>query len=138
MKKLSLAFVLLSLAALLAACGGSGGAGAPAASLSVEMTEFTFTPKEMTVFSGRETTLELKNSGSVEHAFTILKKGVAAQTPFDREKQAGDILVEFKVGTGQSETVKFTLPEPGEYSLVCAIPGHMEAGMVGKLTAVQP
>jgi uncharacterized cupredoxin-like copper-binding protein len=102
------------------------------------MSEFKFTPSEMTVFSGQETTLELKNSGAVEHDFTILKKGVAAKSPFDREKQAGDILTEFKLGTGKDETFKFTLPEPGEYALICVVPGHMEAGMVGKVTAVQP
>lgn len=123
---------------MLSACGGSGGSGTPAASISIEMTEFMFTPKEMTVFSGQETTLELKNSGSIEHKFTILKKGVAAQTPFDREKQAGDILAEFTLNAGKSDTVKFILPDPGEYAIICNIPGHMEAGMVGKLTAVQP
>ena len=123
---------------ILSACGGAGGSGAPATSISIEMTEFMFTPKEITVFSGQETTLELKNSGAVEHKFTILKKGVVAKTPFDREKQAGDILAEFTLGAGKSDTFKFTLPEPGEYAIICNIPGHMEAGMVGKLTGVQP
>jgi uncharacterized cupredoxin-like copper-binding protein len=92
----------------------------------------------MTVFSGQETTLDLKNNGAVEHKFTILKKGVVAQTPFDREKQAGDILAEFTLNAGKSDTFKFILPEPGGYTIICNIPGHMEAGMVGKLTAVQP
>jgi len=123
---------------ILSACGGTGGSGAPAAKISIEMTEFTFSPKEMTVFSGQEATLELKNSGAVEHDFTILKKGTVAKTPFDREKQAGDILAEFKLGSGKSDTFKFTLPEAGEYEIICNIPGHVEAGMVGKITAVQP
>ena len=92
----------------------------------------------MAAFSGQETTLELKNSGSIEHDFTILKKGAVAKTPFDGKKQAGDILAEFRLGAGKSDTFKFTLPEPGEYAIVCSISGHMEAGMVGKLTAVQP
>ena len=92
----------------------------------------------MTVFSGKETTLELKNSGAVEHDFTILKKGAVAKTPFDREKQAGDILAKYKLGAGKSDSFKFTLPEPGEYEIICNIPGHVEAGMVGKVTAVQP
>jgi uncharacterized cupredoxin-like copper-binding protein len=130
-------FVLV-FSVMLSACGGSGSSSAPAASISIEMTEFMFTPKEMTVFSGKETTLELKNSGAVEHDFTILKKGAAAKIPFDREKQAADILAEFKLGTGKSDTFKFSLPEPGEYEIICNIPGHVEAGMVGKLTAVQP
>jgi uncharacterized cupredoxin-like copper-binding protein len=135
-KKISVFALIFSI--ILSACGGSGGSGAPAASISIEMTEFTFNPKEITVFSGRETTLDLKNSGAVEHKFTILKKGVVAQAPFDPEKQAGDILAEFTLNAGKSEIVKFTLPEPGGYAFICNIPGHMEAGMAGKLTAVQP
>ena len=123
---------------ILSACGSMGSSGAPKASISIEMNEFMFSPKEMTVFSGKETTLELKNSGAVEHDFTILKKGAVAKTPFDREKQAGNILAEFRLGTGKSDTFNFTLPEPGDYAIVCGVPGHVEAGMVGKLTAVQP
>jgi len=138
MKKILITLVVLLLTALLSSCGGAGSASAPVTRLSVEMNEFSFTPKEMTVFAGKETTLELKNSGSIEHAFTILKKGVEAKTPFDREQQAGDILVEFKLGAGKETTKTFTLPEPGEYTLVCEILGHMEAGMAGKLIAVQP
>jgi uncharacterized cupredoxin-like copper-binding protein len=130
---------VLAFSIILSACGGAGGAGAvPAAKISIEMNEFMFSPKEMAVFSGQETTLELTNSGAVEHKFTILKKGVVARTPFDREKQAGDILVEFTLNAGKNDTFKFTLPEPGEYAIICNIPGHMEAGMVGKITAIQP
>jgi uncharacterized cupredoxin-like copper-binding protein len=135
-KMLFILLVLFSL--ILPACGGGSAPGAPSSKVSVEMTEFKFVPQEMTVFSGQETSLELKNSGAVEHDFTILKKGVAAKSPFNREQQAGDILTEFKLGSGKDDTFTFTLPEPGEYALICIIPGHMEAGMVGKITAVQP
>ena len=130
-------FALVS-SVILSACGGSGGLGAPAAKISIEMSEFMFTPKELAVYSGQEITLDLHNSGAVEHDFTILKKSAVAKTPFDREKQAGDILAEFRLGAGKSDTFKFTLPEPGEYEIICVVPGHVEAGMVGKITGVQP
>jgi uncharacterized cupredoxin-like copper-binding protein len=135
-KRLFILVILFSF--ILSACGGGSAPGAPSSKISVDMSEFKFEPREATVLSGQETTLELKNSGAVEHDFTILKKGVAAKTPFNRDNQAGDILTEFKLGTGKDDTFKFTLPEPGEYALICAIPGHIEAGMVGKIIAVQP
>lgn len=130
--------LVLMCSIVLTACGGTGSSATPSTNVSVEMSEFAFSPKEIAVFAGQETTLELKNSGAVEHDFTILKKDVVAKTPFNSEKQAGDILAEFKLNSGKSDTFKFTLPEPGEYALICVIPGHMEAGMVGKITAVQP
>jgi len=135
-------FLLLLLACtvfplILTACGGSD-SGKPVSSLSVEMSEFKFSPGSMTVFAGQPISLKLTNSGAVEHEFTILKKGSVAAIPFDREKQAADILAEYKLGANKSETYQFVLPETGEYSVICAIQGHMEAGMVAKLTAVNP
>jgi uncharacterized cupredoxin-like copper-binding protein len=122
---------------VLVACGGSD-SSKPVSTLSVEMSEFKFTPAAMTVFAGQEITLNLSNNGAVEHEFTILKKGSVATIPFDPEKQAADVLAKFKLGANKSETYQFILPEAGEYSVICAIQGHMEAGMVAKLTAVNP
>ncbi len=126
------------LSIILSACGGAGGSAVPASTISMDMSEFKFTPSELAVFSGKETTLELKNSGAVQHDFTILKQGAIPQTPFDHDKQAGDILAEFKLDAGQSGTFKFTLPAPGDYTFICGVPGHAEAGMKGKITAIQP
>jgi uncharacterized cupredoxin-like copper-binding protein len=120
-------------AMLLTACGTSQSNNAPVSSLSVEMSEFKFTPADMTVFAGKEITLTLVNNGGVEHDFAILKKGKVAQIPFDRDKQGNDILVDYKVGAKQSGEYKFTLPEAGEYQVICSIQGHMEAGMQARL-----
>jgi uncharacterized cupredoxin-like copper-binding protein len=133
--KKSRIFLILSLLIfpLLSAC-----AGAPVEAsntLTVEMTEFMFDPDDYTVSAGQEITLELSNAGAIEHEFLILKKGVVAQAPFDHDASAADILFQAKLGPGESATFTFTIPEPGEYEVVCALPGHMEAGMVGKLTA---
>jgi uncharacterized cupredoxin-like copper-binding protein len=119
---------------MITACGSSA-AAVPVTALSVEMSEFKFDPADFAVFAGKEVSLTLKNTGGVDHEFTILKKGVLAQIPFDREKQGKDILAEFKIGAKQSGEFKFTLPEAGEYQVICSIQGHMEAGMTGKITA---
>jgi len=135
-------FLLLLMAGIvfgliMTACGGSD-PGKPVSSLTVEMSEFKFSPSSMTVFARQSISLKLTNSGAVEHEFTILKKDSMATIPFDPEKQAGDILAKFKLGANQSETYQFVLPEAGEYRVICAIQGHMEAGMLAKLTAVNP
>ena len=138
MKKfLILGVASLLLAAVLTGCGGSD-SSKPSKSISVEMSEFKFTPTSMTVFANQEISLDLKNNGAVEHEFTILKKGSVASIPFDSEKQAADILFHFKLGANQAGAYKFLLPEAGEYPVICAIQGHMESGMVAKLTAVNP
>lgn len=134
-KNIVLGGLLALLSILLAACAGSGANSAPVTSISVEMSEFKFSPSDLVVAAGQEITLNLSNDGAVEHDFRILKKGVKASTPFDPEKQAADILFEARLGAGKSDKFTFTLPEAGEYQVICGIQGHMEAGMVAKITA---
>lgn len=124
-------FTILCLATLLlAACGGGGGA---ATTLEVDMVEFMFEPKTFTVPAGQEITLELVNNGAIEHDFVILKKGVAAEGNFDRNANLEGILFEAKLGPGKSGAFTFTIDEAGEYQVICSIPGHLAAGMAGKL-----
>lgn len=128
------ALVALVLALLLSACGGQS-SPTISTTLNVEMSEFMFNPKNLAVPAGQEITLNLKNNGSVEHDFVILKKGITAKTPFDAEAQKGDILFEARLNSGKSETYTLTLPETGDYEIVCSIPGHLEAGMQASLSA---
>lgn len=123
---------VFALAFVLAACAGGGGA-AQATTLEVDMVEFMFSPKEYTVPAGQQITLNLTNSGALEHNFIILRKGVAV-TSSANPVPAGDILFEAVVGAGQSGTFTFTLEEAGDYEVICSVPGHLEAGMVGKIT----
>jgi uncharacterized cupredoxin-like copper-binding protein len=125
-------FLLLLTAFLLAACGAGGGL-IPAASLKVDMVEFMFEPKNLTVAAGEEISLELSNNGAVEHNFVILKKGVTAEGNFEHDANLESILFEAKLGPGQTDTFTFTIPEAGEYQVICSIPGHLAAGMAGKL-----
>jgi len=120
---------------LLVACGNVEESKPPVSSISIEMSEFKFSPADIVVFAGQEISLNLSNNGAVEHDFSILKKGASAQIPFDREKQAADILFEARLGANKSGQYKFILPDAGEYQVICGIQGHVEAGMVGKMTA---
>lgn len=123
--------------ALLVACGAGGG-GQASTNLEVDMVEFMYNPDAYTVPAGQEITIELKNSGAIVHDFVIMKLGTQVSMPFD-DNDKDNVYWEHEVGAGQSDTVTFTAPsEPGEYQVVCGIPGHMEAGMIGTLTVVAP
>jgi uncharacterized cupredoxin-like copper-binding protein len=128
------ALVMLVLSIMLSACGGQG-SSAISTTLNVEMSEFMFTPKDLAVPAGKEITLNLKNDGSIEHDFIILKKGVSAVLPFNAETQKDGIFFEARLNAGKSEMYTFTLPEAGDYEIICSVPGHLEAGMKARLSA---
>jgi plastocyanin len=134
MKKLIITILIaLSLTTSLAACSGGSSGGPPSTTLSVTLTEFSFDPSTFTVPAGKEITLTLINTGSVEHSFVILKKGYAFTSPYNDNDKA-NTLQAFTVQAGETRTVTFTSPaEPGEYQVICDIAGHAEAGMEARL-----
>jgi uncharacterized cupredoxin-like copper-binding protein len=129
MKKLAifiLSVFVLSLA--LSACGGS-----KTATITVDMTDNAFNPATAEVPAGAEVTLNLSNSGTVEHEFVIMKLGTQATLPFDADDEP-NVYWEVELNQGESSTVTFTAPsEAGTYELVCGTPGHLELGMLGSL-----
>jgi len=114
----------------LAACGASSGSPSPAASASggaspaagavkVTATEMKFDPSSITVPAG-EVTFEVTNGGTIEHEFEIFK---------------GDTVVDEVEGLVPGVTLPLTVElEAGDYTYVCKIAGHEEAGMKGTLT----
>lgn len=129
MKKL---FVLVATILALTACGGGG----PTTNLKVDMIDFMFDPNVYTIPAGETITLELSNSGAVEHEFVIMKFGTEVGDDFGPEDEA-NIYWEAELKAGESDTFTFTAPgEPGGYQIVCGTEGHYVAGMVGSLTVV--
>lgn len=129
-RSLSLITLLCLAATLLAACGAGGD---PVTTLEIDMVEFMFEPNNFTIPAGEEITLKLVNKGAIEHNFVILKKGVSAEGNFEHDANLENILFEAKLDPGKSGTFTFTIDEAGEYQVICSIPGHLAAGMAGKL-----
>lgn len=140
MKKITSIFMTIILSIALASCGGTGPAASnPSTKLMVEMNEFMFTPTSATIPAGQKITLELKNSGSIDHDFILLKKGVEIKGSFDYEKYADDVIFHAKLESQKSGTFTFTAPdEAGDYQIICGVLGHFQAGMIGTLTVVAP
>jgi nitrite reductase (NO-forming) len=108
-------------AATPAASPAASAAAALPTTLDVEMKDIAFDVKELTLPANSEITINLKNSGAATHNFNIDELDV----------HSGDY------AGGQTGTVTFKTGAPGEFSFYCNIPGHKEAGMIGKVTVVE-
>jgi uncharacterized cupredoxin-like copper-binding protein len=89
--------------------------GDAAADVMVEAGEFFFEPAEFTIAADTDVGIQINNSGSLPHDFTILET---------------DYAVDFEAGATGELTVN--LPA-GTYQVDCTIPGHAEQGMVATL-----
>lgn len=131
-------FLLVSVVFLLTACGGLS---APATEVTVEETDFLFSPDTITVPLGKPVTLTITNSGVVEHDFGIQKISVSDVSMGHEEGMSHDMgamELDLHVATQPNgiSTITFTPTEAGEYEFFCSVPGHKEAGMMGKLTVI--
>jgi plastocyanin len=95
--------------------------GSPAGStagirVAIEMQDIKFRPTEITIPANTAVTVDLANTGAAIHNFNV----------DDLDVHSGD----YEAGEEGSVTITAA---PGEYEFHCSIPGHKEAGMVGKL-----
>jgi uncharacterized cupredoxin-like copper-binding protein len=126
--------VMLVFSLAMASCGGSA---SPTTSLNVTMTDFQFTPNAFTVPAGEEITLNSSNTGAVVHNFVIMQLGKTAGTEFT-DDDLPNVYWQVEIAPGGSVDTSFVAPsEPGEYEVVCRTPGHLQAGMVAKMTVVE-
>jgi plastocyanin len=119
------ALALFSIAGVLGACGGGSNASAgsptpvPSGVVAVEAKEYAFTPSAITVPAGA-VTLSIRNLGSQEHEFVILK---------------GDAVVDEVDGIVPALPKNATVTlAAGEYTFLSKLNGHDQLGMKGTLT----
>jgi uncharacterized cupredoxin-like copper-binding protein len=126
--KRNLVVAMFVLALTLTACGSNK------VTLNVTATDTGYDSTTYTVPAGKEVVLNLTNNGVLQHEFAILKKGEHVTPPFG-EKDEDKILWELDgVEAGKTKSGTFTAPtEPGEYDVICGIPGHIELGMIATL-----
>jgi len=125
--------LILALSVMLPGCQS----GAPAKKLNIELNDFTITPNQFTVQAASEITISVTNRGTVEHDFNIMKLGSDISDMFDEEDRA-NVLWEMDVQPGETKSAMFTVPaEVGTYWVACAMPGHVQSGMIGRLEVVK-
>ncbi len=93
----------------------------------VVATEHSFSPATLSL--DRPGAVELRNNGGLAHTWTVLASPIASES----ELSEAEVIVEARAEVGQAVTVDLTGLDPGTYQVVCAIPGHLSAGMEGEL-----
>lgn len=95
---------------------------------------------DASVANAGEVTFTVTNNGTIGHEFLVVKTDIAlGKIPLDGDHFAEptdgieviDEIGEFAKGT--TETLILTLA-PGEYQIVCNLPGHYENGMYAAFT----
>lgn len=106
--------------------------------IRVEMADtMRFTPADITVKRGETVKLVATNKGQVLHEMVL---GTAEEL-----KKHGELMKKFPgmehdephmahVKPGKSGEIVWQFDKPGEFQFACLLPGHFEAGMVGKVT----
>ncbi len=89
--------------------------------------EHRFVPA--TVSTRGPTNIRLDNIGALAHNWTILERPIEAEG----ELSSDIVLASAEAEPGQSSVVDLDGLAPGSYQIICAIPGHFSAGMVGEL-----
>lgn len=94
----------------------------PAApTIEVEAIEFAFSPHRIVIESGETTNLTLVNKGNLAHDLSLPELGL-----------------QLVAQPGQTSTTMLPAVERGEYRMLCTVPGHARAGMVGSVVVEGP
>ena len=128
MKTLCALALIAAVALFTTACGSAQPAAAskdtaqPAQEITVVGVDMAFQPTTVEVKAGQPVKVTLKNQGVMEQNW--------------QDKLANET-VTVQARPGQSASKTFTPREAGTYEVICSIPGHEQAGMVGTLVVTQ-
>ncbi|MBI5304284.1 MAG: cupredoxin domain-containing protein [Chloroflexi bacterium] len=126
---------LLTLVFVLAACGNT----ASVREIMLDGTEFKYQPNTIEVVVGQPVRVTLRNTGLLEHDWsvadlpTINVRIVADNAPPGATEALHSAALHISAAKGKTSILEFTPTRAGTFTFFCDVPGHKEAGMVGKL-----
>ena len=85
--------------------------------ITVEGSEYSFSPESLSVLAGEKIRLTFKNMGNLPHNFTIDELGVTTKT----------------IAGGKTDVVEFTAGASETFTFYCSLAGHQKLGMEGDL-----
>jgi uncharacterized cupredoxin-like copper-binding protein len=105
--------------------------------VNVDMSDaMRFNPAELTVIRGETIRFVAKNSGKFMHEMVLGTMQELKEHAGLMKKNPGmehDEPYMVHVASGKTERIVWQFTKPGEFYYGCLIPGHFEAGMVGKV-----
>ena len=105
--------------------------------IKVDMSDkMWFSPGELRIKAGETIRFEVKNSGKAMHEMVLGTKQDLKEHAELMRKHPGmehDEPHMAHVAPGKTERMVWQFTKPGEFYYGCLIPGHFEAGMVGKV-----
>ena len=120
------AFLIVIGVIALAIAGGVLGADRALDSSSrqaaVTASSFRFSTPDLTIPAGEWVVVTFTNDDPIVHDWSV--EGLAN--------------VDVPARPGQTARLRFVIDQPGTYRILCTIPGHAEAGMVGTLVVTAP
>jgi len=106
--------------------------------INVDMSDrMRFTPDTISVSQGETVRFVVRNSGKVMHEFVLgtmaeLKEHAELMKKFPNMEHDEPYMAH--VPPGKTETIVWQFTKAGEFHFGCLLPGHFEAGMVGRLS----
>jgi uncharacterized cupredoxin-like copper-binding protein len=102
--------------------------------------EMRFTPAELRVKRGETIRFRVKNSGRLAHEMVLgglqeLKEHAELMKKYPHMEHDEPHMAH--VAPGKTRTMVWQFTEPGELYYGCLMPGHFEAGMVGKVIVTE-
>jgi uncharacterized cupredoxin-like copper-binding protein len=118
--------------------GREGDPGKVSRTIKVGMNDaMRFSPPALQVKRGETIRFEITNAGKMMHEMVL---GTMAQLKEHAELMRKHPAMEHDepymahVQPGKKQTLVWQFTQPGEFYYACLIPGHFEAGMIGKVT----
>ena len=105
--------------------------------INVDMSDrMRFTPAELTIKRGETIRFRVKNSGQVMHEMVLGTMEELKEHAEMMKKHPGmehDEPYMAHVAPGKTEVMTWQFTRAGEFYYGCLVPGHFEAGMIGKV-----
>ena len=105
--------------------------------IKVDMSDkMRFAPAELTIRQGDTVRFEVRNSGKVLHEMvlgTMKELKEHAELMLKHPGMEHDEPYMAHVAPGKTERIVWQFTKAGEFYYGCLIPGHFEAGMIGKI-----